>query len=557
MDHSNAPRRQADTHRSPASPIHQSLLDRRLPDRPQPDPAGWVPPRAASPPLSIRSSNSEQIPMPNWARDHSISLHPRPSRASSIVSTRTKASINTIQEDTRSIDIVLGAQSFHINRDGSKISVTNKEELPPYSSPALSIRGSNIETPTSVQLHDQTPSPETPRGDTKGKELEDLHKSHETAETSAQFSDPWQPRKSSDDEPPWIVSTPTNVDDFIRFNAPGHASERQRHIESASSPKKTEESRIWQSLPVKSGLGGGSLNKNRRSVSQGNLHDAVSLMDGARDTIPWLRRRYSVRLPKIMANESGGKTQRNRGTSGDSELDYFGDPVTRPAEPGFGKSHNKSSAFPAFSERGSRNKLVTSPSPRTSVTIPRFRHSSSAPSIGHLAVPESPVHVEEGHADSDAPPPMESDNDISIHYTRLIRSIDRDHRRALHQRDKELAAMRERLNEVDQVYRQELKARDFTIDDLKSRLTSLEDNMQSRIEKAQHDVEDLWEMRWKDRDRHLMERMRRIELDSQKCVEQAVAERDEEWGVEWARKNEQLLERLKVAEGMKGDPPSS
>jgi hypothetical protein len=82
---------------------------------------------------------------------------------------------------------------------------------------------------------------------------------------------------------------------------------------------------------------------------------------------------------------------------------------------------------------------------------------------GSLVIPESPVRIEEGHAGAESPPPMDTENDISIHYTRLIRSIDRDHRRALHERDQELAAMRERLNEVDQVYRQELRARDFTI----------------------------------------------------------------------------------------------
>lgn len=483
--------------------------------------------------------------MPNWARDHSISLHPRHSRASSIVSTRTKTSINTIQEDTRSIDIVLGAQSFHINRDGSKISVSNKEELPPYSSPAPSNPGSNSEVLSSGRLQDPVSSPGTPRESGMADQHDDSHISHEPGEPSTPPTHSWE---FSNEQYTSIASTPTNADDLVPHNALGHVSVQQFHTESETAPVKPEEPRTWQSLPVKPGLRGNLLGRVRHSASHGSLREAAQLMDGTKDTIPWLRRRYSVRLPKILANESGGKLRKSPGVSGDPEQGSgsLGSPVTRPS---FGRSNHRRSKSSTLVEQDSGNKITTLPNPRSSaVTVPKLSLSSSGPSGPHLAVPESPVHVEEGHAESDAPPPMESDNDISIHYTRLIRSIDRDHRRALHLRDKELAAQRERLNEVDQVYRKELKSRDFTIDDLRSRLQALEDNMQSRIETAQNEVEDLWEMRWKDRDRHLMERMRRIELDSQKCVERAVAERDEEWGAEWARKNEQLLARLKVAE---------
>ncbi|RMD44109.1 hypothetical protein DV735_g1019, partial [Chaetothyriales sp. CBS 134920] len=104
-----------------------------------------------------------------------------------------------------------------------------------------------------------------------------------------------------------------------------------------------------------------------------------------------------------------------------------------------------------------------------------------------------------------------TDNDISHHYTDLVRTLDREHRKALHEKDKELEQLRVRLHEIDTVYRQELRARDFMIDDLKQRLDHLQESQERRMEEARHEVEDLWESRWKQRDFHLRERMRRLE----------------------------------------------
>jgi hypothetical protein len=118
------------------------------------------------------------------------------------------------------------------------------------------------------------------------------------------------------------------------------------------------------------------------------------------------------------------------------------------------------------------------------------------------------------------PLPMDNENDISLHYARLMRRLDRDHRKALHLKDKELERFRERLNEMDTVYRQELKFRDFVIDDLKRRLDYLEEKSESAVEKARNEVENLWERRWKIQSEKLMEfRTRHIEETVQKAVE--------------------------------------
>ncbi len=55
---------------------------------------------------------------------------------------------------------------------------------------------------------------------------------------------------------------------------------------------------------------------------------------------------------------------------------------------------------------------------------------------------------------------------------------------------------------------------------------------------------DIWENRWKDRDFHLMERMRRMETDLHSAVERAVIERDQTWAKWLTMKYKQLIDRL-------------
>jgi len=129
------------------------------------------------------------------------------------------------------------------------------------------------------------------------------------------------------------------------------------------------------------------------------------------------------------------------------------------------------------------------------------------------------LDIEENSSDPRTPMSINTENDISMHYASMMRKLDYEHRKALHLKDKELAEMRVQLHEKDTVLRQQLRAKDFLIDDLKQRLSSLEENIEGMLEKARNQVEDLWECRWKDRDFHLRERMRRIEEDAQKTIE--------------------------------------
>jgi hypothetical protein len=108
-------------------------------------------------------------------------------------------------------------------------------------------------------------------------------------------------------------------------------------------------------------------------------------------------------------------------------------------------------------------------------------------------------------------PGMDSENEISLHYAGMLRFVDKQHRRALHLRDKEMEELRIRMSNMDTVYRQQLRGRDFIVEDLKRRLGHIEDMMEAKLERARNEVEDVWERRWKDRDFHLRERMSRIE----------------------------------------------
>ena len=121
---------------------------------------------------------------------------------------------------------------------------------------------------------------------------------------------------------------------------------------------------------------------------------------------------------------------------------------------------------------------------------------------------------------------MDDENDISLHYARMMRTLDAAHRQAVHLKDKQISELREKLNEKDIVLRQQLRAKDFIIDDLKIRLCAREESVETLLEKARNQVEDLWESRWKHRDFHLRERMRRMEEDALRTVDRPGGEQD-------------------------------
>lgn len=139
------------------------------------------------------------------------------------------------------------------------------------------------------------------------------------------------------------------------------------------------------------------------------------------------------------------------------------------------------------------------------------------------------------------PESLDNDDDstaeLSRYYNRIMRDMDREHRKRLHERDTELARLRELLNEKDVIYRQQLRERDHTIDslnekvnyrdvtvnELKKNAYNLENDMQIKLEKARNEIEvctdlllcqfqanntkDIWEKRWKEYEALLIEKV--------------------------------------------------
>ncbi|PGH02048.1 hypothetical protein GX51_04860 [Blastomyces parvus] len=513
-----------------------------------PSSTATTPPR---PPVSEEAAET-----PTQAARMPTSLEVRPSRASSIVSTRTIstiATIATIQDDcrstrsARSIDLMLGGRVFHINRDGSKISSSSDNDLPPYS-PSLPTyaQSSNLGDDSLHNGSQQPTEPATPTARTPSP--------LPAPATKSRIHIPFWTDRSRHRRQSSSASQSNTKPPLGRLNSNSMFDLSKLPSATLSNPESQpmEENGVYRSPSFIPGPERISVVPKGRSASQGNIPESVHSRYENKDPNHHLRRRNGVRLPRLFTSLTNIKF----GSTSDQDQDQ--DPpspsgqIIQSAGPSFGTYQRKYAPSPVFTARSSTSGYPT-PSYSTHLSPEDGSHQRrpSLPNIPmlSLAVPQSPAKVDEGHVDMEPPPPMEDENDVSIHYTRLIRSIDRDHRKALHARDRELAGMRERLNEIDQVYRQELKSRDFTIDDIRKRLENLQEQMNGSIERAKNEVEDMWEARWKDRDRHLMERMRRIELESQIQVEKAVAERDQEWVAEWEKRNNDLLERLRVAEG--------
>jgi hypothetical protein len=454
-----------------------------------------IPSSIASPVPSYRSNVSENEQFPLWAREVTTALQNRQrvSRASSVISTRTKISTNTAREDARSIDLNIDGSYFRINRDGSRITTGEfRDNLPPYSE-HFEADGSNGGYGASEKNQDQR---------------DDQSVTTETADqTSESCSDFLFPRS--------------------QHSSYADSAGRVRRLD--SSLRAATDNDLSRNLSFTVGREAISVTKNR-AVSQSDVPTSAST----------LRRCNGIRLPTLvtkLAEDQQFQSAGSRQSTPDSTSPDYTYP--RSADPTLGNDNHsfaQRSQSPTFI---GRNAPGISPSP---LMMPSSSDDQATP-IAH-----SPARHEEGYTDTDPPPLMESENDISVHYTRLIRTIDRDNRKALHERDKEMAKLRERLNEQDMVYRQQLRAREFIIDDLRSRIAHLETTTEATVERACNSVEDLWEGRWKDKDFHLMERMRRMESDLQTKVEKAVAERDKVWAKGWATKYKQLIERLDAAD---------
>ena len=138
---------------------------------------------------------------------------------------------------------------------------------------------------------------------------------------------------------------------------------------------------------------------------------------------------------------------------------------------------------------------------------------------------EAPAETSESieHTETSPTSPLiDSENTLSMHYGRVVRTIDQNHvnqvRRLKEAHQEELGAIR---HAIDQAYRKELKAKSREVEKIREEMASLSaahDAMIARLqreaieqateqaqaqqlalEKACNAIEDVWEARWNDR----------------------------------------------------------
>ncbi|KAI1626122.1 hypothetical protein EDD37DRAFT_648567 [Exophiala viscosa] len=458
---------------------------------------------------------NDGLPVPTWVSEINNSRVTRPSRASSIISTRTKISTTTFQDDARSIDIDVGGRSFRIGRNGSRITTTT-DDPPPYSAPGETIRFRS--------------------GETTPVDSNSIHNEHEMDyDVSEPESGALTPRSTLATlrvKP----SVRANILNPAEFNMPspiGHDGHHRRSLSATSIEPVRSRQVVQPSERMSFNAADQDVISVDRPLAQPQRRSTEAGLPVSTDVTlpsPFSRQRSRIRLPAIdtstdrhslavgvpqrYAADLQATSQRPIQIRSAGAILSTIDDHDEPRSPDYIGRH-ATGAFPLPMRSTSSQNTIrheTGPSQTRNALDERrfpFETSIQTPNQNHC------------------PLPMDSENEISLHYARMMRKLDYGYRKALHLKDKEMAELRERLHEKDTVLRQQLRAKDFLLDDLKNRLTNLEENVQIMLEKARNEVEDLWESRWKDRDFHLRERMRRIEEDAQKTIQQLRASHPE------------------------------
>lgn len=203
----------------------------------------------------------------------------------------------------------------------------------------------------------------------------------------------------------------------------------------------------------------------------------------------------------------------------------------------------------------------------------------------------------DGHDGPSVSPPSDSENALSMHYSRVVRTIDGNQAQEIqrlteeHEREltacrdeiqhlvgaheKELAAMR---HEIDQAYRKEWKAKNREVEKIREEANTVVATLQIEVErlitthedtvlrmqhetseqimrlekahevavdKARNAIEDLWETRWSDRTRIVKEEAHMACLDKERELQKALARRDDEWIKQLSSRHPDLLDDLK------------
>ena len=173
--------------------------------------------------------------------------------------------------------------------------------------------------------------------------------------------------------------------------------------------------------------------------------------------------------------------------------------------------------------------------------------------------------------DSAQSPTISPENSLSMHYSRVVRTIDQNHsnqmRRLEEAHQEELGATR---NAIDQTYRKELKAKAHEVEKMREEMASLAAMHEANIarlqreaieqatdqaeshriatEKACNAIEDLWEARWSEWMRlaadEVLQANKNFQANQAKMLDKevqekfkAIKERDEAWAREITKRH--------------------
>ncbi|KAI9782763.1 MAG: hypothetical protein M1816_001715 [Peltula sp. TS41687] len=336
----------------------------------------------------------------------------RPSRASSVISTHTKTSITTVHEEIREgVDVRIGQEAvFRLGLDGSTTYVNHvRSQQSAHLERALPDLDGNIFRSTS---------------NTMG---------------------PPQP-------PPTLIGEPSGADIVAR-----------------NPSFKPGDERI-------------TVQRRRSSSNSASIQDNSSRPATAEKESPRLRRRGGVRLKVVTRNSSGQIVKGSSPLSPNSATSYQTtssqhsgsarpDDDAQPASPAYIGRH-ASGTFPSaesfvsgyaaltLAETGDRDVPLTdrlcknsgAPVPARGLgaqsrpsqesIYPENPVNATSPS---LIVTESPAHVDDLAVGAHRPLSMDTENDVTIHYSRIVRTIDTNYRNHMQAKDQELSEARDML----------------------------------------------------------------------------------------------------------------
>ena len=384
----------------------------------------------------LASSASSQLPskpipdaIPSWARE-SV----RPSRASSIISTRTKTSITTMDDDTQDgFDVQVGNDAiYRLGLDG-RIKYITSHRTSAFEETDSSTVASQHDR-SRAQSEDLDPT--TPTVVNENHTLTQSPIESTSVSRTPSFT-PGRERISVQRRPDSSSSEPTDVgscDTVTLPPTPESARLRRRGGLKLRLVTRTMSGRaVLGTSPLTPSSGSSAYNTaspNSEPVGSEQMYGPASPA--------YIGRTATGVFPSGTATFS--RPHESFVASGDDTPAQVDCPrATEEGSPKF--TH----PFKTQQHEFTQEEQPTAQGRNERNTGDRSLSASEDDYPQHLLIPGSPPRIEEAAIGSQPPPPMDSENDVSIHYSRLVRSIDASHRRELQAKDQELLETREMM----------------------------------------------------------------------------------------------------------------